>query len=113
MANWYNIEVQMLGMNERNYELDEQIGWELGFAEKDIDEREPHRLTAVFESPLSLDQIHAEIQKLMNDIDTVAYIDIYSCADGERLPVRSTVFSDGKVQKYRTKVYYEEENDNE
>ena len=108
--NWYSIEMQTLGENKRDYELDEQIGWELGFAESDIDEREDYRMTATFESDLTLDQMKMRIKNLMAQLDTVAYIDVYYSESGDRLLTRSTVFSDGKIQNYRTKVYYEEEN---
>ena len=113
MTIWYNVEVQMACENERNYDLDEELGWELGFAEADVDEREPYRMTAIYTSEVTPDKIKLDVIKLLHRHPEIYYFDVMFRYDSENVPDRFVVWQDGRVQNYRGRIVFEEAHDHE
>lgn len=107
---YYNIEVQMLGENERCYDLDEEIGWELGFAEDDIDERELYRLTALFTSETNPGKMKLDAIGILQSHPEIFYIDVMFRNEHENVPDRFVVWQDGRIRDYKGKIYFEEVN---
>ena len=109
MKNWYNVEVQMLGECEITDELVEIVAESLGFKETDVDEREIYKLTAVFSSDDPPTVIHNAIEILLDDRPEIFYIDLLYRVSNEMEPRRVTFWQGGKIQTYKTRVIYEEE----
>lgn len=111
MKVWYNIEVQMLGECERTEELDAEIGFNLGFGESDIDEREPYRMTALFaSSDMNPDRMRKYITDLLADHPDIFYIDVIYRYDSDNTPDRFVIWADGRTQEYAGKIIFEERN---
>ena len=104
----YNVETQMCGECERTVELDEMLGNELGFVESDIDERELYRMTVLFKSEDTPDVMKCKMQKFLSDHGEILYLDVIFHMSAHDLPQRFVVWGDGKVQNYRTRLFYEE-----
>lgn len=108
MKYWYSVEVQMSGENERTPELDAKIGDALGFLEKHIDERELHRMTAVFNSETPSHEMKQKIISALRDLPSVLYVDAMWGSGYESTPQRFTVWQYGMVQNYRSRVVFDE-----
>lgn len=109
MRYWYNVEIQMLGECEVTDFLVSDTSESLGFKETDVDEREAYRFTAVFSSDdVSPTAIQASIHALLYDRPEIFYIDLLYKTDAETAPKRITFWQDGRVQRYKTHVIYEE-----
>lgn len=109
MENWYNIEVQMLGECERTEKLDLEIADAFGFSELNIDERELYKLVAIFKSDLDFSELRERVYRLLKSHPEIFYVDILHRAFNAFVPVRVTMWQDGKMQNYQTHIMYVEE----
>lgn len=109
MKIWYNVEVQMLGECERTEELDADIGFNLGFGERDIDERELYRMTALFVSDIAPMKMREYVTATLQDHPQIYYIDVIYRYDSENTPDRFVIWSDGRRQEYTGKIIFEED----
>lgn len=109
MKIWYNVEVQMLGENERYPELDAEIGEALGFSERDIDEREIYRLMAMFTSDTTSTDMRRRVTDVLRDHPEIFYIDVIYRYDSENVPDRFVIWGDGRAQEYTGHIVFEED----
>ncbi len=109
MKVWYNVEIQMLGENERTNNLDKEVGRELGFNEEDIDERELYRLTAMFNSNRYPTAMLEHVTKVLRDHPEIFYIDVIYRYDSENVPDRFVIWGDGRKQEYTGHIVFEED----
>lgn len=108
MKHYYSLEISMLGENERSYELDQEIGEALGFAEDDIDEREVYRMTAAFESYMLPSMMKLNVIHMLSNHPEIFYVDIIHRYGYESLPDRTVIWGDGRMQNYVGRIIYEE-----
>ena len=111
MKHYYSLEISMLGENERSFELDQEIGEALGFAEDDIDEREVYRMTAAFVSDTIPSVMNVNVTQLLKRHPEIFYIDIIHRPirrGYESLPDRTVIWGDGRIQNYVGRIIYEE-----
>lgn len=109
MKIWYNVEVQMSADCERTEELDADLGFDLGFGERDIDEREPYRMTALFVSDMQPSKMREYVTDELRTHPGIHYIDVIYRYDSENTPDRFVIWSDGRRQEYTGKIVFEED----
>lgn len=107
---WYKVEFLMMNGVERDCDLDEYVGYAMGFSEDEIDEREPHRLTAFFRrddtTPTEMREI---VSRVLREHPEIYYIDVIYRFDAENVPDRFVIWNDGEKQEYIGKVVFEED----
>ena len=62
----------------------------------------------LFSSEMNIHEMQKRIERVFYAFPSILYIDLIWTPYNESLPQRATYWSDGKVQKYRTRITYEE-----
>ena len=109
MKVWYNVEIQMLGENERYPALDEEIGNALDFVGHDIDERELYSLTALYTSTRKPTEMRKRIRDFLDGHPEIYYIDVIYRWDSENVPDRFVIWQDGRTQEYTGEIVFKED----
>lgn len=109
MTTWYNIAIQTLRGCELTDEMIKRIGQAIWYSETNIDERELYRLTAVFSCEEPHEAVEQKIKAVLEENPGIFYIDMLYRDSNDYSPTRVTFWQNGKVQTYKTHIFFEEE----
>lgn len=113
---YYYIEFQSSGLNVISKEVLLHIENMLGVSGRDIEEREPRRVTFFFKSIVKPSEMRKRMWKILNTTRSadnheclLHYVDVVYRWDYELNADRFVLWSDGNAQEYTGKMIFEED----